>query len=691
MRGSRRRKWKGFAALAAVALFALPASAQALPEDRVYEMVSPPDKNDGDVGAGLFQAPSYAGIGGDRFAYMALGGWNAPANSITGVYVAKRGESFWESKSALLPVLPLPSLGGAVTAGVSPDASHIISITNRNLETGERFLNFNGGAYLLNVETGEAELVAGDEDVDGHLINDTFTTYLGNADFSRFFTDFSAHLTPDSTGIDDIKVFMYEDGELSLQSRLPDNSPTGGRLPSPGANGQKANAVSPDGDVMFFEVGFGSNAGLYRRDFSGPSPVTTQVNVDENPDEDPSPASADFEGATPDGTIVYFTTNQRLVAEDDDFTRDLYRYDHSAPAGSQLELVSVDTETDDSDAAVDRVQAVSEDGSTVVFTSPGQFVDGETTDPGQKLYVARDGTIEFVGNLGTGSGGFLDAREIGLAPDGSQMAFLARASGLTPDDNGGLAQVYVRDNETGELECISCVPGGNTAEAGFSMGANVSWFGATFDGAVRNLSSEGHVFFHTAESLLPQDTNGKSDVYVWQDGELDLLTTGRSPSHSWFADATPDGKDAFFVTREKLSGWDFDDHLDVYTARIGGGLPEPPEPGVPCTGSDCQGPPPLPPAFPSPGTGDPGGPGNADPGPVDCTSAERKVDKLTKQANKLAKKAKRLKKQARKAQGKKAKRLGKRAKQAQRQAKAKRQQARSAQRQLALCLEEAEL
>src|SRR5690606_39060020 len=100
----------------------------------------------------------------------------------------------------------------------------------------------------------------------------------------------------------------------------------------------------------------------------------------------------------------------------------------------------------------------------------------------------------------------------------------------------------------------------------------------------RNLSSEGHVFFETLESLLPQDTNGKKDVYIWQDGELDLISTGRSSDHSQFASATPDGKDVFFVTRERLSGWDFDGHLDLYTARVGGGLPEPPAPVEECTG-----------------------------------------------------------------------------------------------------------
>src|SRR5690606_3993416 len=128
MRGSRRRKWIGFTALAAAALFALPATAQALPADRAYEMVSPPDKNDGDVGAGAFGGQWYAGVNGDRFVYMALGGWNAPTNSVTGVYLAKREDDFWVSRSGLLPVLPYSELGGAVVNSVSPDGSRVITV-----------------------------------------------------------------------------------------------------------------------------------------------------------------------------------------------------------------------------------------------------------------------------------------------------------------------------------------------------------------------------------------------------------------------------------------------------------------------------------------------------------------------------------------------------------------------------------
>ncbi len=91
----------------------------------------------------------------------------------------------------------------------------------------------------------------------------------------------------------------------------------------------------------------------------------------------------------------------------------------------------------------------------------------------------------------------------------------------------------------------------------------------------RNLSADGQrVFFETAQGLVDADTNGKADVYMWSDGELSLISTGKSGEESEFIDASTSGDDVFFTTREQLVGVDVDDQVDVYDARVGGGIPE---------------------------------------------------------------------------------------------------------------------
>jgi len=688
----------GFAIATAVSLGLLAPSVNALPPDRVYEMVSPPDKNDGDVGAGLFGNQTFAGAEGDRVIYMSLGGWNAPTNSVTGIYLAERGEEFWTSTSALLPVAPFSTLGGAVVSSMSADASRVIVGTNRHLN-GEPAQNGEQGIfYLYDPLSGEAQLILPDLDIEGNPTENAFAEWVGNSDYSRVFMQANAALTEDAVGLPTSSggpIYLFEDGEHTLQSVLPNGDAYRAELPTASRNGLTPNVTSEDGDVLYFQIWFGPSdpdpRGLYRRDFSGATPQTVRINDPETQEDPGGTPNAEFAGASSDGTIAYFTSNQKLVDEDEDNLTDVYRYDHSKPAGQRLTLISKDNNPDDPDAGINRVHNVSADGSTVVFSSNSQLVPGEPTGPGSKLYVARNGQVQFIGITGEGFSGEVNAENVALAQDGSLMA-LVTAAQLTAHDNGGFEQVYLRDNTAGEIECVSCLDGtANTAPAQFRASSALSMFGSAAMRAVRNLSNEGHVFFETTESLLPQDTNGKLDVYVWQDGELDLISTGRSTDHSFLAHATPDGKDVFFVTREKLSGWDWDDHLDLYTARVGGGLPEPPEPVEPCTGDDCQGPPPLPPAFPKPTSEDAEGPGNAQPGPVNCTPAERKADKAAQKAKRLEKKAKRLAKKARKASGKKAKRLRKQAKQVKRQAKSARQQASKARTQLELCREEAQL
>jgi hypothetical protein len=680
--------WRTLARLAGLALVAgavSAAPAAALPEGYHYEMVSPPDKNDGDVGAGGFVGQFFAAPDGDHFAYNALGGFgNAGSNGISGAYAATRGDEFWSSTSLLLNMAPSALLGTTVAPAISNDFSTALSMTTLNQETGEEAPGFGGFTYLMDVATRDIELFSVADQTGNETWGFSNDQYGANEDFSRIVFTAGADLVDDGlTPPTGNRVFLRTaDGSHTLVSVLPNGDPSLGAVaPS------HRRPVSADANIVYFNGTSTGSLGLYRRDIDAGE--TSRVNADENSGEDPPLAAATFVGASADGEIAYFISNQKLVDEDTDNINDLYRYDHSKPAGSRLTLISVDDEPGDTEGQVRAAHGVSADGETVLFTADGQLVPGEPTD-GTRLYVYTDGELRYV-SPSTMTSSSAD-RNYKLAENGETFVFLSNAAGITPDDNGGLPQAYVYDVADDELACASCRPG-ETSESPaelmrfVNLGNNL----VTSDAPRRVASDQGHVFFMTAERLVNEDTNGLTDVYVWQDGEVELISTGRSTDHSWFLDASVDGSSVFFMTREQLSGWDWDNRIDAYAARTGDALPEPPAPVPPCTGEDCQGPPPLPPAFGEPNTAEYDGPGNPQADPVDCTPAERKANRLANKAQQLNKKAKRLKKQARKASGKKAKRLGKRAKKAQRQAKAKRKQARQARNQLALCREEAEL
>jgi hypothetical protein len=163
----------------------------------------------------------------------------------------------------------------------------------------------------------------------------------------------------------------------------------------------------------------------------------------------------------------------------------------------------------------------------------------------------------------------------------------------------------------------------------------------------RNFSASGdQAFFETPEALVPEDTNGQidcpssgtgvqrypacNDVYEWEaagagacqegspayspinSGCIYLLSSGKSPFPSLFADASASGEDVFFFTRQGLVGQDKDELQDVYDARIGGGLAsQNPVVSLPCESTEaCHGPAPAAPAEAGPATPTFVGPGN---------------------------------------------------------------------------------
>ncbi len=148
-----------------------------------------------------------------------------------------------------------------------------------------------------------------------------------------------------------------------------------------------------------------------------------------------------------------------------------------------------------------------------------------------------------------------------------------------------------------------------------------------FDQVVtRNLSSSGNqVFFESVDPLVGQDTNGVQDVYEWEadgagscqtaaqnGGCIYLISSGKSPDPSFFADASSDGDDVFFFTTQPLVGQDRDQLVDIYDARVDGGLAsqDPTTTGPPCAGDECRSESATPPEIGTPTSAASNGEGN---------------------------------------------------------------------------------
>ena len=233
-----------------------------------------------------------------------------------------------------------------------------------------------------------------------------------------------------------------------------------------------------------------------------------------------------------------------------------------------------------------------------------------------------------------------------MTSDGTDLAF-GSVESLTGYDNVDQitgepdSEMYLYDAATNSLRCITCRPSGARPMGESRISAtkvrerNVEPGGRfvppTISHLSRNLSADGkRLFFESDEALTPADTDGKRDVYEFElvgsgtctsstgayvpaaGGCIYLISTGKGQGDSYFYEASANGDDVFFTTDDQLVGQDADGFVDLYDARVDGGLAaqNPPPSPPPCSGDGCKGSSTAAPAGQGPGSSSFSGPGN---------------------------------------------------------------------------------
>jgi hypothetical protein len=181
-----------------------------------------------------------------------------------------------------------------------------------------------------------------------------------------------------------------------------------------------------------------------------------------------------------------------------------------------------------------------------------------------------------------------------------------------------------------------------------------SWKIASADYQSRYLSDSGRLFFNSSDALVPQDVNGNEDVYEYEppgvgscttasvvysarsQGCVSLISSGQDPAESGFLDASESGGDVFFLTAAKLAPQDYDTALDVYDARecteAAACYPAPAVTPPACdTGDSCKSAPtPQPATFGAPPSATFSGPGNTTPAAPTPKTVTKKTVKCKK-------------------------------------------------------------
>lgn len=566
-----------------------PPAEPGLPDDRVYELVSPTDKNGGDVGGegdngALASALAESSASGSAVTYASFASFgDAQSAKLVTQYLSTRGPTGWLTQALSPPAAPSAAID---TTPVPPYhlftpelTAGVLDWTSPALAPGApaEFDNL----YVHTLESPTYQLVTSVAPPN-RTPADYEVKFVGaSSDLSHVVFEANDALTPGAPA-NAQSVYEWTAGGLRLVSVLP--GPGEAAAASAGAGDGHddifANDVSADGSRVFWTD---NNGQLYVRE-DGAS--TVQLNASRRT---PSlgDGSAVFRAATPDGAQVFFTDETPLTNGPQD-NGGLYAYDFAS--GTLTDL------TPDGAGApgVEGVLGTSADGQSVYFVATAALAAGAVAGE-NNLYLARDGALTFVAALSHEDGSDwtqqFDARTARVTADGEYLAFMSDAPLSGYDNvnaNTGTAdtEVFVYDAGTGELSCASCNPSG-------ARPVGPAWVPTAGSTGYlpRYISEDGQrVFFDSSDALLPLASNGLQNVYEYEHGNVYLISSGTSDDRSTFADASASGDDVFFTTRSQLVPEDQDESSNMYDARVGGGFPAPPAPPASCEGEGCRGP-----------------------------------------------------------------------------------------------------
>ena len=280
-----------------------------------------------------------------------------------------------------------PSSGDAGFAGASADGSRVFFVTSQKLTADDGDTNrldvyerAGGVTTLLSKPTGVVDPATDGADFAG-----------ASADGSRVFFSSSEKLTTDDH--DGGQVDIYERGGgvttlLSGPSGVADPGTSDALFREASADGSRVffttrqKLTADDGDTNRFDIY--ERAGGVTRLVSGPSGVADPDSADVFP--------FSRRGASADGSRVFFMTTEKLTADDDDTNRrDLYKRE-----GGVTTLLSGPSGVADPDSADVLFGGASADGSRVFFTTSQKLTADDGDSNRVDLYERAGGVTTLV-------------------------------------------------------------------------------------------------------------------------------------------------------------------------------------------------------------------------------------------------------------------------------------------------------
>jgi hypothetical protein len=211
---------------------------------------------------------------------------------------------------------------------------------------------------------------------------------------------------------------------------------------------------------------------------------------------------SDMPALSADGRFVAFSSaSSNLVPNDTNRVADVFVHDLLT---GQTERVSVASDGSQANGA-SGLPALSADGRYVVFESVASNLVPNDTNNAYDIFIHDRQTRQTrrVSVSSTGVQGNGNSRFPAISADGRYVAFASNASNFIAGDVGISWDIFVHDTLTGETRCVSR--------------SNTGALGNNHSSGRPALSGDGRfvAFSSSASNLVPGDTNNVDDIFVY--------------------------------------------------------------------------------------------------------------------------------------------------------------------------------
>jgi DNA-binding beta-propeller fold protein YncE len=551
-------------------------AAAKLPDCRAYEMVSPIDKNGGDIealeglpgsafGKHFLSRLDQAAPGGERITYSAARAFaGAVSSPWTSQYISARDPVGGWATESINPLLGSILLYGQRNQEIqfksfSEDlcSAWVIQGTDLTLAPGApdgvpnlyRQRGCDETGYELLTTVAPPGFSRSAEPQDSRYVPEIQGS---TTDAAHSFVRANATLTPDASASDIFQLYETSpSGDLQLVSILPSGAAptvhsslgTATALSGDFRNDSVATAVAQDGSRVFWTASTGVNSETPSKFGGGGEGFQPgEIYLRANPLAPAQAASGECAEPNVACTVGISGPNSKFWMADPAGSRVIYQTAEKL-FEAQIEeegeaLVSHSTLIADGVAGV---VGGSRDTKRIYLVSSKELATGAVAGK-PNLYLHEMGEIpsfRLVATLSSLDSGLLSLDSFArgfhtsrVTPDGERVAFLSQES-LTGYDNTDAnsgqadAEAYLYDaganGGAGQLDCISCNPSG-ARPSGRNIGVlGQFWVSAQLPAwasqlhPTRLLADDGsRLFFESYDALVLSDTNEARDVYEWE-------------------------------------------------------------------------------------------------------------------------------------------------------------------------------